>query len=137
MSDDFEKAVLINFNYGGNINPQLKVVHPTEPLHQQEQQQQCGSSRCCQGRHSPSLLLACLQEQAAAYIASIKQSSDCWKLCCERFPATLYPEVKFWCLQSLHEVMPGPSSSSSSQTVLLVTGSSRIRQQMAFMDGLQ
>ncbi|WIA12173.1 hypothetical protein OEZ85_012245 [Tetradesmus obliquus] len=68
MSDDFEKAVLINFNYGGNINPQLK-------------------------------------EQAAAYIASIKQSSDCWKLCCERFPATLYPEVKFWCLQTLHEVI--------------------------------
>eukprot|EP00882_Tetradesmus_deserticola_P030510 GHRQ01034293.1.p1 GENE.GHRQ01034293.1~~GHRQ01034293.1.p1 ORF type:complete len:193 (-),score=37.31 GHRQ01034293.1:189-767(-) len=47
-----------------------------------------------------------LQERAAAYIASIKQSADCWKLCCERFPSTLYPEVKFWCLQTLHEVLP-------------------------------
>eukprot|EP00882_Tetradesmus_deserticola_P029784 GHRQ01033390.1.p1 GENE.GHRQ01033390.1~~GHRQ01033390.1.p1 ORF type:complete len:202 (+),score=53.51 GHRQ01033390.1:676-1281(+) len=46
-----------------------------------------------------------LQERAAAYIASIKQSADCWKLCCERFPSTLYPEVKFWCLQTLHEVI--------------------------------
>jgi hypothetical protein len=25
MADDFEKAVLITFNYGGNIDPSLKV----------------------------------------------------------------------------------------------------------------
>eukprot|EP00878_Enallax_costatus_P021623 GHUV01022908.1.p1 GENE.GHUV01022908.1~~GHUV01022908.1.p1 ORF type:complete len:615 (+),score=214.70 GHUV01022908.1:523-2367(+) len=68
MSDDFEKAVLINFNYGGIQDPQLK-------------------------------------ERAAAYIANIKQSTECWKLCVERYPSTLYPEVKFWCLQTLHEVI--------------------------------
>jgi hypothetical protein len=47
MSDDFEKAVLINFNYGGNIDPQLKVVHPAEALKQHEQHRQCSSSSCC------------------------------------------------------------------------------------------
>lgn len=26
MADDFEKAVLITFNYGGNIDPSLKVI---------------------------------------------------------------------------------------------------------------
>jgi hypothetical protein len=41
MSDDFEKAVLINFNYGGNIDPQLKVVQPAEAL--QEHQSRSGS----------------------------------------------------------------------------------------------
>lgn len=68
MADDFEKAVLITFNYGGSIDPALK-------------------------------------ERAAAYVAGIKQSSDCWKLCVERFGASMYPEVKFWCLQTLQEVI--------------------------------
>jgi hypothetical protein len=38
MSDDFEKAVLINFNYGGNMDPQLKVVQAAEALQQHQQQ---------------------------------------------------------------------------------------------------
>jgi hypothetical protein len=41
MSDDFEKAVLINFNYGGNIDPQLKVMPLAEELQQHQQQKQC------------------------------------------------------------------------------------------------
>lgn len=45
-----------------------------------------------------------LQDRAAEYVAGIKQSRDCWKLCVERFGATMYPEVKFWCLQTLQEV---------------------------------
>lgn len=34
----------------------------------------------------------------------IKQSPDVWGLCVERFSITAYAEVKFWCLQTLHEV---------------------------------
>lgn len=45
-----------------------------------------------------------VQEQAAAFIAGIKKNPECWKLCVERFSISPYPEVKFWCLQTLHEV---------------------------------
>jgi hypothetical protein len=48
--------------------------------------------------------MSLLQERAAEYVAGIKQSSDCWKLCVERFGSSMYPEVKFWCLQTLEEV---------------------------------
>ena len=44
------------------------------------------------------------QERAAAYLDGLKQSSDCWRLCVERFSPSGYGEVKFWCLQTLHEV---------------------------------
>jgi len=46
-----------------------------------------------------------LKERANAYISSIKQSPICWKVCVERFSASNYVEVKFWCLQTLHEVV--------------------------------
>lgn len=46
-----------------------------------------------------------LQERAAAYVSGIKQSPDCWKLCVERFGSSMYPEIKFWCLQTLQEVL--------------------------------
>jgi hypothetical protein len=45
-----------------------------------------------------------LQDRAAEYIAGIKASPEVWKLCCERFGASQYAEVRFWCLQTLHEV---------------------------------
>lgn len=103
MADDFEKAVLISFNYGGNIDPQLKV--------------------CIDFIASPAVLEASSnvtsvffsQERAAAYIASIKQSAECWKLCVERFSSTPYSEVKFWCLQTLHEVQAHSCSPCSQQ----------------------
>ena len=43
------------------------------------------------------------QAQAAAYVDAFKAAPDCWRLCAERFSATSYAEVKFWCLQTLHE----------------------------------
>ena len=45
------------------------------------------------------------QERAQAYCAGVKTSPDCWRLCADRFAATAYVEVKFWCLQALHEVL--------------------------------
>ena len=44
------------------------------------------------------------QEQAEAYVASVAASPDCWRLCVERFACTPHLEVRFWCLQRLHEV---------------------------------
>ena len=46
-----------------------------------------------------------LQERTQAYCAEVKASPDCWRLCADRFAATGYVEVKFWCLQALHEVL--------------------------------
>ena len=45
-----------------------------------------------------------LQERTQAYCAEVKASPDCWRLCADRFASTGYVEVKFWCLQALHEV---------------------------------
>ncbi|GBF91404.1 exportin [Raphidocelis subcapitata] len=46
-----------------------------------------------------------LRERATAYLNQLKASPEGWKFCVERFSATPYPEVKFWCLQTLHEVV--------------------------------
>ncbi|KAJ9528951.1 hypothetical protein QJQ45_000515 [Haematococcus lacustris] len=64
--DDFERAVLISFNFSGTVD-------------------------------------AALKERADAFIRDIKQNPEVWRLCIERFSVTGYPEVKFWCLQTLHE----------------------------------
>ncbi|GFH22223.1 tRNA exportin, partial [Haematococcus lacustris] len=66
--DDFERAVLISFNFSGTVD-------------------------------------AALKERADAFIRDIKQNPEVWRLCIERFSVTGYPEVKFWCLQTLHEVI--------------------------------
>mmetsp|Transcript_5354 Transcript_5354/g.11718 ORF Transcript_5354/g.11718 Transcript_5354/m.11718 type:complete len:1077 (-) Transcript_5354:655-3885(-) len=66
--DDWERAVLITFNFTGAVD-------------------------------------AALKERAAQFVDSIKKSPECWKLCIERFSGTPYPEVKFWCLQTLHEIV--------------------------------
>eukprot|EP00798_Chlamydomonas_sp_ICE-L_P025196 gene25196-10836_t len=68
MSDDFERAVLLTFNFSGAVEPKLK-------------------------------------ELATSYVNDIKQSPECWRLCAERFSPATYPEVKFWCLQTLHEII--------------------------------
>ncbi|GIL47531.1 hypothetical protein Vafri_4333, partial [Volvox africanus] len=46
-----------------------------------------------------------LKEQASSFINDIKRSTECWRLCVERFSASPYSEVKFWCLQTLHELI--------------------------------
>jgi hypothetical protein len=128
MADDFEKAVLITFNYGGSIEPSLKVCSgqgdfaggsSVSTWRQGAKTSSSGSSSsavalagvvsCClcwchMLPMAPFLDLLFVQERATAYVANIKQSSDCWKLCVERFRSSLYPEVKFWCLQTLEEV---------------------------------
>jgi exportin-T len=45
------------------------------------------------------------QEQATAYLNGLKQSPEGWRFCIDRFSATQHAEVKFWCLQTLHEVV--------------------------------
>jgi hypothetical protein len=45
-----------------------------------------------------------IQARASSFVNDIKQSPDVWGLCVERFSVTAYSEVKFWCLQTLHEV---------------------------------
>lgn len=50
------------------------------------------------------LLCPNTQERANAFIAEVKRTPDVWRLCLERFSVSAFPEVKFWCLQTLHEV---------------------------------
>jgi exportin-T len=57
-----------------------------------------------------------LQERAAAFVDEIKRSPDVWRLCAERFSVTAFQEVKFWCLQTLHEVNEFRAEGSSLQT---------------------
>ncbi|GAX84343.1 hypothetical protein CEUSTIGMA_g11765.t1 [Chlamydomonas eustigma] len=68
MSDDFERALLITFDYTGGVDATLK-------------------------------------ERANVFISDIKKNPDVWRLCCERFSVTAYIEIKFWCLQTLQEVI--------------------------------
>lgn len=107
MADDFEKAVLISFNCGG-ADAQLKVCsssrQPPPPLLPRASEAAAPACRCLLTRARTATRIPTTQERAAGYIASIKQSPDCWRLAVERFGSTQYPEVKFWCLQTLHEV---------------------------------
>ncbi len=61
--------------------------------------------------------MAALQERTQAYCAEVKASPDCWRLCADRFATTGYVEVKFWCLQALHEVRLVVTQSMSEGTV--------------------
>lgn len=45
-----------------------------------------------------------MQARANAFVNDVKKNENVWRLCCERFSMSPYPEVKFWCLQTLHEV---------------------------------
>ena len=46
-----------------------------------------------------------LRAQAEVYLSQLKASPDCWRLCLARFDASPFVEVRFWCLQALHEVV--------------------------------
>lgn len=53
---------------------------------------------------SRTLFYLTVQDRAAEFVNQIKSNPDVWRLCTERFSVTAYSEVKFWCLQTLHEV---------------------------------
>jgi hypothetical protein len=44
-----------------------------------------------------------MQAQAMAYLDNAKAVPTVWQLCVERFSGCAYAEVKFWCLQTLHD----------------------------------
>eukprot|EP00854_Cymbomonas_tetramitiformis_P021265 gene21265-25552_t len=61
-----------------------------------------------------------LKEQALAYLENLKALPNCWQLCLERFSPSSHAEVKFWCLQTLLEVLkaqPSHFPAESSQQV--------------------
>ncbi|KAG1677608.1 hypothetical protein FOA52_010389 [Chlamydomonas sp. UWO 241] len=68
MADDFERALLITFDFTGGVDPALK-------------------------------------ERATSFINEVKSNPEVWRLCCERYGTSQYTEVRFWCLQTLHELL--------------------------------
>ena len=46
----------------------------------------------------------CQQRRAATYCEQFKASPGCLELCLRRLPSSPYIEVRFWCLQTVHEV---------------------------------
>ena len=46
-----------------------------------------------------------LRRQAESYCRQVREDPGCWKACVARFPVTQYNEVRFWCLQTLQEVV--------------------------------
>lgn len=59
-----------------------------------------------------------MQERAVAYLNDIKAQPQCWQICLEKYATTSYLEVRFWCLQVLHEV-----SIQSMQVLAYIRGS--------------
>ena len=45
-----------------------------------------------------------MQARAGAYCEEVRRSAECWQLCLQRFSSSSFVEVRFWCLQTLHEV---------------------------------
>ena len=48
---------------------------------------------------------AALRAQALSLLASAKAQPDAWQLFLARFQASQYVEVRFWCIQALHELV--------------------------------
>ncbi|KAL0051899.1 hypothetical protein WJX82_004175 [Trebouxia sp. C0006] len=48
---------------------------------------------------------AALKDRAVAYCNQTKAQPLSWQLCLEKYSSTAYMEVRFWCLQTLHEVL--------------------------------
>ena len=46
-----------------------------------------------------------LKQQAQSYLAGVKGSPQGWEMCLSRFDGSAYVEVKFWCIQTLHELV--------------------------------
>lgn len=68
MADDFERALVITFDYTSAVDAQLKA-------------------------------------RAVSFIAEVKKNPDVWRLAIERFNISTHLEIRFWCLQTLHEVV--------------------------------
>lgn len=110
--DDFEKAVLVTFNFTGGVDPSLKVGSRIR-LCQQLSECTCTETLLAKARSPYSSTMPLIetqlhtpdgmQAQAEAYLNDLKKSGP-WRLCLERFSPSSYQEVKFWCLQTLHEV---------------------------------
>ncbi|KAH6773370.1 ARM repeat superfamily protein [Perilla frutescens var. frutescens] len=56
-----------------------------------------------------------LKAQAAAFIQQIKETTSICSICIEKFCFSKLVEVKFWCLQCLHEILRVRYSSMSSE----------------------
>lgn len=50
-----------------------------------------------------------LRTQAQSYLQSAAAQPDAWRMCISRLESSNYAEVKFWCLQTLHSFISGPS----------------------------
>ncbi|MEW5306130.1 MAG: hypothetical protein WDW36_008620 [Sanguina aurantia] len=61
-----------------------------------------------------------LKDQAGSFLVEVKASPDVWRLCTERFSVTQYSEVKFWCLQTLNEVIRARYSSFDEEARTLI-----------------
>lgn len=62
-----------------------------------------------------------MQDRAVAYCNQTKAQPLSWQLCLEKYSSTAYMEVRFWCLQTLHEVFPAlPSTHQHQSEVLLL-----------------
>lgn len=64
-----------------------------------------------------------LKAQAAAYCQQVKQSPSISQLCIQRFSASNYAEVQFWCLQSLEEIVKLRYTSLDQQEQLFIQNS--------------
>ncbi|CAL8470725.1 g10267 [Coccomyxa elongata] len=61
-----------------------------------------------------------LKARALAYCDEVKASPSCLQLCLTRFASSPYIEVRFWCLQTLHEVLQKSSKAFEPQQLSLI-----------------
>ena len=61
-----------------------------------------------------------MQDRAVAYCNETKAQPLSWQLCLEKYSTTAYMEVRFWCLQTLHEVCLALPSIQQSEELLLL-----------------
>ena len=92
MADDFEKAILFSFDQTGNVDAALKVRE--------------GLFRAALNfiAAPAARTYHIVQERATAYCNDTKAQPQSWQLCLEKYTTTSYLEVRFWCLQTMHEV---------------------------------
>ncbi|CAK0782799.1 hypothetical protein CVIRNUC_005994 [Coccomyxa viridis] len=61
-----------------------------------------------------------LKRQAAAYCGEFKASPGCLEVCLRRLPSSPYIEVRFWCLQTVHEILQSRPTRVEPQQLELV-----------------
>ncbi|KAL3158478.1 hypothetical protein ABBQ38_010710 [Trebouxia sp. C0009 RCD-2024] len=79
-----------------------------------------------------------LKDRAVAYCNETKAQPQCWQLCLEKYSTTTYLEVRFWCLQTMHEVLvtrydqlSNSACSMIKQSILSWVRNTNVEQQMA------